>query len=382
MSYSVEDTLSNSIHKGDVAEVLRLFGQHPEYLQQRFRNWVPWLELACKGASLLMVQTLLDLKCDPNEGRNQHETPLLSALGNDRPDIVRLLLDRGADPNKGRCLITAITGLKRCSLENVKLLEQYGADLHRVYLNELSKTPMNALETAVAWGKKDVEAYLRSKGCVMPTTESEIFDDIDAQVQYGWMSKDETSHLTFRPGKEAVEGELPAIKIGKWKKGVVKTLTLPAGGFGLDLTNAEIKAANIVELAPLQQLKILDLNGTQVSSARLKDLAALPELESLSLASTRVSNRGLIELAPLKSLKCLWLCFLNLSDAGYLELAALTQLEFLDLSDTNVTDARLRTMSSLTELRHLRLLGTKVTNAGLETLAGLTRLTVQHSNQR
>ena len=75
-----------------------------------------------------------------------------------------------ADPTVERLVIGAIVGFEEHSLEMVKLLEQYGADLHTVYTNELTGQPMNALGEAVGWDKEDVAEYLRSKGCVMPPT--------------------------------------------------------------------------------------------------------------------------------------------------------------------------------------------------------------------
>ena len=82
--------------------------------------------------------------------------------------MVRLLLEHGANPNQGRQVIGAIAGNKKNSLEMLKLMEKHGADLHRVFVNEQTNTPMNALSTAVDWGKDDVADYLRSKKAVIP----------------------------------------------------------------------------------------------------------------------------------------------------------------------------------------------------------------------
>ena len=101
----------------------------------------------------------------PNRG-----TPLEYAFKNDNPDLIRLLLEHHADPNHGRAIIRPLVNNKKNALEVIKLLEQHGADLHRVFVNELSqqKEPMNALSTAIAWGQKDVAQYLLSRGAALP----------------------------------------------------------------------------------------------------------------------------------------------------------------------------------------------------------------------
>lgn len=52
----------------------------------------------------------------------------------------------------------------------VKLLEQHGADLHRVYPYGDGR-PINALSMAIDWSQEDVAEYLRSKGAVLPDEE-------------------------------------------------------------------------------------------------------------------------------------------------------------------------------------------------------------------
>src|SRR5262249_5647488 len=94
-------------------------------------------------------------------------TPLDTALFNDNLPIAQLLLEKGANPNQGRQILTAA----HHSLKMVQLLEKYGADIYKVFANELTnpKTPINALVWASLYGKNEIVAYLESKGAVAPT---------------------------------------------------------------------------------------------------------------------------------------------------------------------------------------------------------------------
>jgi len=122
-----------------------------------------------------MVQMLLDLGADIHRqaSNSSRSCALTMALDADDPATVALLLKHGADPNCDRTLVSAITAPKKHALEMVKLLEQYGADLHRDVLNEYTDQPMNALSTALDWGQDDVADYLRSKGVKLPAAKAE-----------------------------------------------------------------------------------------------------------------------------------------------------------------------------------------------------------------
>lgn len=196
---NVKDNIKSAINEDDVERTRRLLADHPALLHVSHRGYT-WLQRAASSGNLPMVELLINLGCDVNadcgylamaealgeKGYNLKSggvadwlkdfhtevTALQSAISKNNLDIVKLLLEHRANPNKGRILIGAIAGSSEHSLEKVKLFEQYGADLHRVFVNELTepKEPMNALSTAIAWGKVDVAEYLRFKGAVLPTT--------------------------------------------------------------------------------------------------------------------------------------------------------------------------------------------------------------------
>jgi len=60
------------------------------------------LYLAATPPSLEMLRWLLDLGADPNDGGTRGMPPLLNAANRGHLEAVRLLLDRGADVNRPR----------------------------------------------------------------------------------------------------------------------------------------------------------------------------------------------------------------------------------------------------------------------------------------
>ena len=85
-----------------------------------------WIH-ACNGGSLNVMRMLLDRGADPNTGA-EGESPLRAATLH--PEALKMLLDSGADPN--RILSTGSTALLRAVLDqrsqSLTLLLQYGAD--------------------------------------------------------------------------------------------------------------------------------------------------------------------------------------------------------------------------------------------------------------
>ena len=113
------------------------------------------LHRACCQGNLELVRMLLDRGAEINSENNSHDTPLCFAVGEGRLDVVSYLLDRGADPNKGAPLADAawedrIEILQRL-LEIAERLLERGAEvrmaLHRAaergtsrWFNDSSRT--------------------------------------------------------------------------------------------------------------------------------------------------------------------------------------------------------------------------------------------------
>lgn len=122
------------------------------------RSWQPLLYLthsrlgaedsACRDARCAIAERLLGLGADPNGGfvPPQHADARLSALfgatgRNDHPELAKLLLEAGADPNDGESLYHAAESMHR---ECLDLLVSHGVDLNRPGGN-LDNTPVHFL---------------------------------------------------------------------------------------------------------------------------------------------------------------------------------------------------------------------------------------------
>lgn len=130
-----------------------------------------WLHNAAAENDLEMAAMLLEKGCDLKAtycvGKHQLSA-LDTAISSDAPEVVEFLLLAGADSSNQRCVLSAIVGKKRRSLEIIKVLETHGADLNAVFDNENTGEKINALSHAIAYERHDVVAYLKSRGCVLP----------------------------------------------------------------------------------------------------------------------------------------------------------------------------------------------------------------------
>ena len=90
--------LANAARAGDVANVRALIahGADPNEVAGQ-NNWTPLLH-AIHTHQTASVQALLDGGADVNRPSGNKLTPLMMAAGYGYTDIVRLLLQRGADP--------------------------------------------------------------------------------------------------------------------------------------------------------------------------------------------------------------------------------------------------------------------------------------------
>jgi ankyrin repeat protein len=95
-------TLAQAAARNDVATVRQLLtsGHRPDEVRD---SWTA-LIWASRSGSLEAIQVLLDAGADVNlpgsSGDNWDATPLQHAILQRQPDVVRLLLERGADPNR------------------------------------------------------------------------------------------------------------------------------------------------------------------------------------------------------------------------------------------------------------------------------------------
>lgn len=158
----------NCVEAGDVPAARSLLEQRPDLLHID-AGAGGWLHSGVPYPA--MITMLLDMGCDPNMTYNigKHVvTPAMSAITQDNPTSLAILLERGAKVPQDRAVVSAIVGDKHHSLELIHILQKYGADLHEVCINEYTGEKENALSYAIAYDRDDVVAYLESQGCVLP----------------------------------------------------------------------------------------------------------------------------------------------------------------------------------------------------------------------
>jgi hypothetical protein len=171
MADKIEDMLCQLIRSGDPEEIREAFEANPQYIRRRYRDAHGWLTEAVSAGRPDAIPILVELGCEVDQpGHTPTETALWEALTTGDVECTRLLLEAGANPNGQRCVIAPACGIEENSLELIQLLEKHGADLHRVETNEYTGEPMNALSSAIAWGKDDVAEYLSSKSVKLPKT--------------------------------------------------------------------------------------------------------------------------------------------------------------------------------------------------------------------
>lgn len=174
MAFELQDGMKEidaGIDAGNVAVVRRLLHDKPHLAHVETFLSPSWLHDAAKSGIVEMIKVFLDLGLDINKVDHPAETSaLVCAINKGHVRAVRYLLSRGADPNIGRPLISAINRDEpSCALELVKLLVDHGADLNRFFPwfgdESFGFTPLTFAE---AHGKTEIAEYLRSKGAVLP----------------------------------------------------------------------------------------------------------------------------------------------------------------------------------------------------------------------
>lgn len=127
----------------ELPELIRLLMQQPDYVQNTSRDRTMLLCVAALcGLKDLTLELVLNGGCDPNKPPDEafgseldlQQTPLQWAMESDRPDIVKILLSHGANPdgrqyhNRDDFMIPLITAARRGNVEITRLLLEYGAN--------------------------------------------------------------------------------------------------------------------------------------------------------------------------------------------------------------------------------------------------------------
>ena len=172
----ISRAILKAIEESDVTSAIDVLDEHPKYVMFNDSYVHTWLHRSAKRGLMDLCDYLLSHGLDINhESGVEKHTPVEAAISADeqsnRVDIVQALLQRGADPNISRPIISAINprrGTEEQSLELVRLLvEEGGADVNRVY--DVYGNPENtftALDFAKSHERYTIVEYLKSKGAV------------------------------------------------------------------------------------------------------------------------------------------------------------------------------------------------------------------------
>jgi len=127
--------LCAALYAGDVDAVKRHLQLHPALKDYCNINTPFLISTAAYCGNLEMVKMLVELGIDINNvGMDGNATALNSAVSFAPIAVTRYLLEKGADPNVGRTLFSAISRENEDEgLELVKLLIEHGADKNRVF---------------------------------------------------------------------------------------------------------------------------------------------------------------------------------------------------------------------------------------------------------
>jgi ankyrin repeat protein len=161
-----EKKLVLAIEAKDAQAVNQILQEHRHSLTDRVcDDEEAWICLAARSSSVEVVNCLLDAGFDINALDLPEEFSALdAALDADNEELVGLLLKRGADPNLGRPMISALSSNQttESSLRYVQLLLKHGADINKKY--EWYGDP-DELFTALDFCTDErVSAYLRKLG--------------------------------------------------------------------------------------------------------------------------------------------------------------------------------------------------------------------------
>jgi ankyrin repeat protein len=163
----VSRQLHVAFHESNDAEFKRLLTDHPEHLRDEDGSDV-WMWKAAMDHKLPILQALVTLGVDVNESHDrgdesdpffEPEGPILQAAGNGDVDMVRWLLDNGAQINytvkgKPRCL-PLIHAASEGHFDVVQLLVQRGADIGSTWEG------LNAISQAERMGHLGIRDYLK-----------------------------------------------------------------------------------------------------------------------------------------------------------------------------------------------------------------------------
>lgn len=161
--------LAEAMDKERLSEFIAILQKHPEAVRL-FRGYNTLLHTASGAGLVQFVTALVNHGADVNASRlNMPEGPLYNAVVGGHHEIVLFLLSRGATSDheldcptygKSKRNYSLSSACRNGRFDIVKLLVEHGADVNATYAGQ------NALSNAQPY--PEIVAYLRSKGAKTP----------------------------------------------------------------------------------------------------------------------------------------------------------------------------------------------------------------------
>ena len=172
--------LSGAIRWGNERRIDELFSAGTEFLnkpaEHSLRTWLG--DAIFVDCSLSILKKLVAVGCDVNAflaSDKSKSRPLGIAINKERIDVVEWLLGKGADPNLGRPLVSAINYKLEPDVQMamLTLLLDAGADINRTFaLFGDEEKRFTTLDWAELYGvSPEVIEYLKSKGAKKQWTD-------------------------------------------------------------------------------------------------------------------------------------------------------------------------------------------------------------------
>ncbi len=161
---------------------------------------------AAKNSSPEAVRALIELGADMDEQDANGATGLCWAVMKDRLDVARLLLELGADPNRGCPIFNVACQDLKEPTAMAQLLLSHNANINQLFLVE-GLPPRNVLSEALARKKSDLVKFLKSRGAKLPAASGGPKDKEDlAEGATGDYRADILSHFRKRYGQPETGG--------------------------------------------------------------------------------------------------------------------------------------------------------------------------------
>ncbi len=186
---------NGAINVDDVETVRQLLSEYPGFHGELSVSIHSGLHNAASNGSLKTAEFLIEeIGCDVNQPEaSVGRFPIELAVGHSGIEMVKFLLDRGADPNVGRLLFSTIGKKDEAEeLEMIKLLLAHGIDINQEFQWFDTDASFTPLEFAEMHDRPQIAKLLREHGAKerspQPRPEPKTRSDevvVHLEKQYG-----------------------------------------------------------------------------------------------------------------------------------------------------------------------------------------------------